>query len=75
MAREILELNKVTSGEIPKVEILKELTQLLPLTVWIWNLKYNGKEIEISGYADSASDLVPLLDKTAFIDFSKHLQI
>ena len=68
MTKEILELNKVTSEEIPKIEILKELTQLLPETVWIWNLKYNGKEIEISGYADSASDLVPLLDKSPFFE-------
>jgi len=68
MAKEILELDKVTSGEIPKTEILKELTQLLPNTVWIWNLKYNGKEIEISGYADSASDLVPLLDKSPLFE-------
>lgn len=68
MTKEILELDKVTSGEIPKIEILKELTQLLPDTVWIWNLKYNGKEIEISGYADSASDLVPLLDKSPLFE-------
>jgi general secretion pathway protein L len=68
MAKEILELGKVTSGEIPKIEILKELTQLLPNTAWIWNLKYNGKEIEISGYADSASDLLPLLDKSPLFE-------
>ena len=68
MAKEIFELNKTKSGEIPKIEILKELTQLLPSSVWIWNLKYNGKEIEISGYADSASDLIPLLDKSSLFE-------
>jgi Tfp pilus assembly protein PilN len=36
--------------------------------VWIWNLKYNGKEIEISGFADSASDLISLIDKSPFFD-------
>ncbi len=68
MTKEIQELDRVTSGEIPKMEILKELSQLLPDTVWIWNLKYNGKEIEISGYADSASDLIPLLDKSPLFE-------
>jgi len=44
------------------------LAQLLPSTVWIWNLKYTGKEIEISGFADSASDLIPLLDKSPLFE-------
>ena len=68
LRKEILELEKIRSGEISKIAILKELTQLLPSTVWIWNLKYNGKEIEISGFADSASDLIPLLDKSPLFE-------
>jgi general secretion pathway protein L len=40
----------------------------LPSTVWVWNFKYNGKEIEISGFADSASDLIPLLDKSPLFE-------
>ncbi len=66
--KEISELEKIQSEEISKVEMLKELTRLLPPTVWIWNMKYNGKEIEISGFADSASDLISLLDKSPLFD-------
>jgi Tfp pilus assembly protein PilN len=66
--REIFELEKIRAEETSKIEILKELTQLLPNTVWIWNLKYNGKEIEISGFSDSASDLIPLLDKSSLFE-------
>ncbi|MBM4277256.1 MAG: hypothetical protein FJ130_05140 [Deltaproteobacteria bacterium] len=66
--KEISELEKIRSEEISKIEMLKELTRLLPPTVWIWNLKYNGKEIEISGFADSASDLISLLDKSPLFD-------
>jgi general secretion pathway protein L len=62
--KEMAELDQIRSGEISKVEILEELTRLLPDTTWIWNLKYNGKEIELSGFADSASDLIPLLDRS-----------
>ncbi len=68
LEREISEFTKIASGEIPKVEILKELTQLLPDTVWIWNFKYAGKEVEISGFADSASDLISLLDKSPLFE-------
>ncbi len=68
MTKEILEFDKIRSGESSKIEILKELTQLLPASVWVWNFKYSGKEIEISGYADSASDLIPLLDKSSLFE-------
>jgi Tfp pilus assembly protein PilN len=68
LRKEISELEKVKSGEVSKIEILRELTQLLPSTVWIWNFKYAGKEIEISGFADSASDLIPLLDNSSLFE-------
>jgi general secretion pathway protein L len=66
--KEIAELDQIRSGEISKVEVLEELTRLLPNTTWIWNLKYNGKEMELSGFADSASDLIPLLDKSPLFE-------
>jgi general secretion pathway protein L len=68
LGREMVELEKVRAGEVSKVDLLRELTQVLPETVWIWNLKYNGKEIEISGFAESASDLIPLLDKSPLFE-------
>src|SRR4030043_1519077 len=66
--KEITELNQIRSGEISKVEVLEEVSRLLPNTTWIWNLKYNGKEMELSGFADSASDLIPLLDKSPLFE-------
>lgn len=68
LAKEILEFEKITSAEVSKVEILRELTGILPSTVWIWNFKYSGREIEISGFADSASDLIALLDKSSLFE-------
>jgi general secretion pathway protein L len=66
--KEFSEFVKITSGEVSKVEILKELTQVLPSTVWIWNIKYSGGEVEISGFADSASELIPLLDRSPLFE-------
>jgi general secretion pathway protein L len=65
---EMSELDKIRLGEINKIAMLEELTKLLPETVWIWNLKYNGKEVELSGFADSASDLIPLLDRSPLFE-------
>jgi Tfp pilus assembly protein PilN len=66
--KEMAELGQIRSGEISKVSVLEELTRLLPDTTWIWNLKYNGKEMELSGFADSASDLIPLLDRSPLFE-------
>jgi general secretion pathway protein L len=68
LAKEISEFLKITSGEVSKIEILKELTQILPSTVWIWNIRYSGGEVEMSGFADSASELIPLLDKSPLFE-------
>jgi len=68
LGKEISEINKIKAAEVSKILILEELTRLLPSNVWIWNFKYTGKEIEISGYAESASDLLPLLDKSEFFE-------
>jgi general secretion pathway protein L len=68
LRREISELEKIKTEEPSKIEILRELTQRLPQTAWIWQLKYTGKEIEIQGFADSASDLIPLLDKSPLFE-------
>jgi len=68
LGKEISEIDRIKLGEVGKIEILEELTQLLPDTVWLWNFKYTGKEIEISGFADSASDLIPLLDKSPLFE-------
>jgi Tfp pilus assembly protein PilN len=68
LLREISDLEKIRADEVSKVEILKELTQILPPTVWIWNFKITGKEIEISGFADSASDLIPRLDRSPLFE-------
>ena len=68
LTKEIAEFEKITFGEVPKTEILKELSQILPNTVWIWNIKFSGAEVEMSGFADSASELIPLLDKSPFFE-------
>jgi Tfp pilus assembly protein PilN len=68
IVKDIAEFEKLSSLEARKIDILKELTQILPPTVWIWNLKAAGREIEISGFADSASDLIPLLDRSPLFE-------
>ncbi len=44
------------------IELLRELTDRIPKSAWISNLSISDKGVEIEGYADSASELIPLLD-------------
>ncbi len=68
LRKEILELERIRSAEVSKIEILRELSQILPATVWVWNFKYSGREFEISGFADSASELISLLDRSPLFE-------
>jgi general secretion pathway protein L len=68
LVKEITELEKIASGEARRIDILRELTQILPPTVWTWNVKCSGKDVEISGFADSASELIPILDKSGLFE-------
>jgi len=62
--KEVSEFEKVSREEVNKIEILREITKILPPSVWIWNLKYKSNEIEINGFADSASDLITVIDRS-----------
>jgi general secretion pathway protein L len=68
MSAAIAEFEKISRESVTEVEILKELSQVLPPTVWIWQYRFAAKEVEISGFADSASELIPLLDKSPFFE-------
>jgi len=66
--KEITEMEKIATAEASRIEILRGLTEALPPTVWIWNLKCSGKDVEISGFADSAAELIPILDKSPLFE-------
>lgn len=68
LLKEVSEFEKIAKEEISKIEILKEITKILPPSVWVWNLKYKSNEIEINGFADSASDLIPIMDRSPWFE-------
>ena len=68
LLKEISELEKIKSAKFSMIDILQEVTRTLPASVWVWNFKCSGREVEISGFADSASDLIPLLDRSPLFE-------
>lgn len=44
------------------LDILRELTQMIPNTAWVQEFSLKDNKIYLDGYAASASDLIPLLE-------------
>jgi len=66
--KEVREFETLKTEEASKLDILRELSDILPSSVWIWNMKLKSKDIEINGFANSASDLIAILDKSALFE-------
>ncbi len=49
-------------GHVYLADIVKELSERIPTTAWIRELKLSGNQLTLYGSADSASELIPLLE-------------
>ncbi|VBB41983.1 putative Fimbrial assembly protein [uncultured Desulfatiglans sp.] len=64
-------LNSLEQGDTQVLDILRELTRLIPETAWLRRFSYSERSVEIEGYADTASELITLLeDSPIFKDVS-----
>lgn len=55
-------LENLGQTSLPALEVLRELSRILPNTAWIRAFNLTGGKTQIDGFADTASDLIPLLD-------------
>ena len=56
-------LNQLWKGKTPVLEIWKETTERIPETAWLQDFNYDDKKgVQLYGYAESASELIPLLE-------------
>ena len=55
-------LQRIQQSEYSKLEILNELSRIFPSSVWITEFRYNKNELELAGFATSASGLIAILD-------------
>jgi Tfp pilus assembly protein PilN len=49
-----------------KLDILRELTVIIPPTAWFSVLIYEDGKLDIRGYAESASGLIPILEESEY---------
>ncbi len=64
-----LQALRAIKGRSPFVsDILRELTQTIPETAWLTDFRLTDKGIQLNGYADSASELIPLLEASPLFE-------
>jgi Tfp pilus assembly protein PilN len=48
------------------LSIMKELTTILPMNAWLTRIKITETMVEIEGYADTATDIMPKLEASSY---------
>jgi Tfp pilus assembly protein PilN len=66
--REVATLRSFEAQHIRMLPLLRELTELLPQDVWLTNLSADKKGIELAGFANAASQLIPLLEASSTLE-------
>ena len=65
--RDLAAINKIKLEKPPVMDLVKELTTILPPNVWIARMRIADSLIEIEGYAaGNTSELLPLLEKSKY---------
>lgn len=66
--REVETLRGFEAQHLPTLSLLRELTELLPQDVWLTNVSVDRKGLELAGFANSASQLIPLLEASPTLE-------
>jgi Tfp pilus assembly protein PilN len=68
LGREIASINGLKTGKPMVIDIMKELTALLPKNVWIARMRITDAGVDIEGYASgSAAELLPVLESSKYL--------
>jgi len=57
-------LRSIRPGNAYLIEIINELSAIMPQTAYITDFKLNGNKLGLYGMADSASELIPILEES-----------
>lgn len=62
------EIGQLHQAWIPVLTVLQELSVRVPLSAWIQDFNFQKGNVQISGYADSASELLEILEASPVFD-------
>ncbi|RJQ21555.1 MAG: hypothetical protein C4560_03625 [Nitrospiraceae bacterium] len=64
--KEISDMKSFREGRQPSVDIIREITSLLPQNAWLTRMHVSGTAAEIEGFAESATGLLPKLEASGY---------
>lgn len=59
------------AGNVSQLDILRELTSIIPEKVYLTRFNYAGGKVQIEGQAPSASELIPILETSPLFQEAK----
>lgn len=62
VGKSLADLSSRIAVKTPVLDILKELTERIPDNAWLTAFSFSKGKVTIRGYADTASELIPLLE-------------
>ncbi len=71
VSRKMDDLNGLLQDRILSINLLKELTNILPLDAYVVSMSYHKGEIRIEGIAEKATELIPLIESSALFSETK----
>jgi general secretion pathway protein L len=66
LASEVSTINDFKAARPMALNIIKELTTILPKSAWLTRLRITETTVELEGYANSATELLPLLEASKY---------
>jgi len=68
LSNEIFTIHDFKGNKPITLNIIKELTIILPKTAWLTRVKISEATVEIEGYASSATELLPKLETSKYFE-------
>jgi general secretion pathway protein L len=66
LEKEIAAINAFRTARPLTINLLKEMTRILPNSVWLSRVRVTESTVEIEGYAASATDILPKLEASRY---------
>ena len=66
LTSEVSTINDFKAARPTALNIIKELTTILPKSAWLTRIRITGTTVELEGYASSATELLPILEASKY---------
>ncbi|MEA3486622.1 MAG: PilN domain-containing protein [Thermodesulfobacteriota bacterium] len=57
-------LSNLGGNRVPVLNVMRDLSYIIPQNAWVNRFSVSGDDVKIEGYAESASELIPLLEES-----------